>query len=268
MGDGGLVCSGCGSSNVTFDPKMRLLICNQCGKEEFYERATLNANGKVVLSRQNAVNFFIDGKYDNSKHYALEVLNIAMDNVPALFIMAYYEEFVEKKYDSIRFFFNQVQDVALEYDEVREMIKLVKAASYRLVNNEEDILELFLKNMQSEDSRSDLCEFVDSVCPYFITKRTSMDYLNENLVGLYKELIRRCGIPKTCFALLKSIETNPDSPYVNNSFYLKAKCQYFYDKYIVPVGDILSVMINNDYRDKFLAAYRTKCESFRQAAEL
>ncbi len=268
METGGLLCSGCGSSNVTFIPQLRKLVCNQCGKETFYERATLNANGKVVLSRQNMLQFFSNGKYEDARHYAREVLNIAMDNVPALFVMAFCDECVDKYNDRIHDFFVQVRNVSLEYDEVREMIKLIKAASYRLVEHEEQVIELLAKNMQSEDSLGELTDALDTVCPYFISKRTSMDYLNNNLVDMYKELVAHCGIPKTCFALLKSIETNPDSPYVNNSFFLESKSRYFYEHYIVPIGDIISTMGNSEYGLKFMNAYKTKCQKYKQDANL
>lgn len=265
---GGLTCRGCGSSNVTFNAKQRLLICNQCGREEFYERATLNANGKVILSRKNAVNFFHDGKYENARHYAMDVLNIAMDNVPALFVMAYNEEYVDMHNGSIKRFFQQVADVALEYDEVREMMELVSSCAYRLVDYEEDIIELFARNMQADESIQELNDFLDKICPYFIGKRTSMDYLNRNLIEMYKELIGHCGIPRTCLALLKSIDTNPDSPYATNGFYLASKSRYYYENYIVPIGEILNCITNDQYRGKFLAVYNKKCEQYRQDANL
>ena len=58
MEGAGLQCHGCGSTNVVFDSKRRILKCNQCGKEEYYSRATLNSNGKVVFGKQNAMSFF------------------------------------------------------------------------------------------------------------------------------------------------------------------------------------------------------------------
>lgn len=268
MDTGGLLCTGCGSSNVTFIPQLRKLVCNQCGKETFYERATLNANGKVVLSRQNMIQFFTNGKYEDARHYAREVLNIAMDNVPALFVMAFCDEFVDKYNDRMHDFFVQVANVSLEYDEVREMIKLIKAASYRLVDYEEQVIELLAKNMQSEESLPELTEVLDTICPYFISKRTSMDYLSESLIDMYTELAEHCGIPKTCFALLKSIETNPDSPYTNNNFFLASKTRYFYDHYVVPIGRIVSAMGNSEYRVKFLNAFKVKSQKYMQDANL
>ena len=268
MDSGGLLCSGCGSSNVTFIPQLRKLVCNQCGKETFYERATLNANGKVVLSRQNMIQFFLNGKYEDARHFSREVLNIAMDNVPALFVMAFCDEFVDKHNERIHDFFVQVNNVSLEYDEVREMIKLIKASAYRLVEYEGQVIELLAKNMQSEESLPELTDVLDTVCPYFISKRTSMDYLTASLVDMYKELAMHCGIPKTCFALLKSIETNPDSPYASNSFFLTSKCRFFYEHYIIPIGDIISAMGNSEYSAKFMNAYNSKCQKYKVDANL
>ena len=136
----GLQCHGCGSTNVTFDPKRRILSCNQCGKEEYYSRSTLNANGKVVYARRNAIQFFKDGRMDDAKHYAMEVLNISMDNAPAMYILAYYDEFTARKPDSMRQFFTKVMDVALEYDEVRDICGLLMSSAYNLADFEEQLI--------------------------------------------------------------------------------------------------------------------------------
>ena len=138
----GLQCHGCGSTNVTFDPKRRILSCNQCGKEEYYSRSTLNANGKVVYARRNAIHFFKEGRMDDAKHYAMEVLNISMDNAPAMYILAYYDEFTARKPDSMRMFFEQIMDVALEYDEVRDICSLIMGSAYNLADFEEQVIQL------------------------------------------------------------------------------------------------------------------------------
>lgn len=266
METGGLQCHGCGSSNVEFDAKARKLICNTCGKEEYYSRATLNANGKVILSRQNAIHFFNEGKFENSQHYAMEVLNISMDNAPALYIMAYYEEFVTKNDGAMKRFFNQIQEVALEYDEVQELKTLLTASAYRIQDFEEQVIQLVAANMQSPEDAQELCDFIDQLCPYLISKRTSMDYLTDTLADMYRELAGHCTVPKTCFALLKSIETNPDSPYANNSFYLQSKTQYFYERYVVPIGAVINEMLDSELRGKFINSYEKKLAQFRADA--
>ena len=264
----GLQCHGCGSTNVTFDPKRRILSCNQCGKEEYYSRSTLNANGKVVYARRNAINFFKEGRMEDAKHYAMEVLNISMDNAPAMYVLAYYDEFTARKPDSMRRFFAQIMDVALEYDEVRDMCGLIMASAYNLADFEEEVIRLIAINMQSPDDAKELCSIIDTICPFLISKRTSSGYLTDNLAEMYRELAEHCGIPKTCFALLKSIEANPDSPYATQSFYLKAKAQYFYERYIVNIGKIIRAMNDENFKAKFIAAYESKCRQYKTDAGL
>lgn len=262
----GLVCHGCGSSNVVFDPKRRILVCNQCGKEEFYSRATLNANGKVIFGQRNAIRFFTDGKLEDARHYAADVLNISMDNAPAMYILAYYDEFSQGKTGELHTFFSKTKRISLEYDEVQDLLTLFRASAYNLGDYEEDVIELVATNMQAQEDADTLRSFVDTLCPYLISKRPSSSFLTRELAEMYRELAEHCGIPKTCFALIKSIETNPDSPYVDNSFYLKAKAHYFYDHYVGIIGGILSAFNDPALRGKFLAAYHNKCTKYRQDA--
>ena len=261
-----LQCHGCGSTNVTFDPKNRMLNCNQCGKSEYYSRTTLNSNGKVVYARRNAVHFFKEGRMDDARHYAMEVLNISMDNAPAMYILAYHDEFILRKTDSMRMFFEQIMDVPLEYDEVRDICVLIMSSAYNLQDFEALIIQLIALNMQSQDDARELCTFIDSVCPFFISRRTSSSYLTDSLLEMYSDLAEHCSIPKTCFALLKSIETNPDSPYVGNSFYLKAKTHYFYDNYVVKLGKVIKAINDTEIKVKFINAYEIKCQKYKTDA--
>ncbi|MDE7300381.1 MAG: hypothetical protein K2N94_16405 [Lachnospiraceae bacterium] len=251
----GLTCNGCGSSNVTFHPGKRMLICNQCGKEEYYSRATLNANGKVLLSKENAIHFFGEGNYENARHYALEILNISQDHAPAMFIMAYCDEYVDRRNGSMRQFFDRVADIALEYREVRELKDLFLVAAYNMADFEEDILRLIALNMQSEEDAAELCEFVDKICPYFISKRTSIVFFTPAMCEIYSDLAGHCSVPKTCFALLKAVKQNPDSPYCNNDFYLKSRAKYFADHYLLPLRSILEKIKEEALRQKFMSSY-------------
>lgn len=262
----GMQCRGCGSTNVVFDSKRRILICNQCGKEEYYSRATLNANGKVIFARRNAIRFFGDGKLEDARHYAMEVLNISMDNAPAMYILAYYDEFITRKPNAMQNFFTQVSELPLEYDEVSDLRGLMLSSAYNLSDFEEDVIQLIAMNMQSEEDAADLCGFIDTLCPYLIARRTSTSFLTASLAEMYQELASHCGIPKTCFALLKSIETNPDSPYVDNSFFLKAKARYFFEHYMKAIADIISAIKDPALKVKFCGAYQKKCEKYKSDA--
>lgn len=265
---GGLQCHGCGSGNVQFDPKRRILTCNQCGKEEYYSRATLNASGKVMFSKVNAINFFEEGKFDNSRHYAREVLNISKDNATALFIMAYHDEFVTGKAGAVKSFFNDIENIALEYDEVQELRRLLLASAYNMIEYEEEVIRLIVVNMQSEEDAEELCNFIDKLCPYLISKRTSMDFFTKSLIGMYEELAGYCDIPRTCFALLKAINENPDSPYTNNCFYLHAKSSYFYNNFVLQVGRVISAIRTKELKDKFISSYMKKKLQYEEDTKL
>lgn len=261
-------CHGCGSTNVDFDPKKRILTCKTCGKVEYYTRATLNASGRVVYGKRNAINFFTSGDFTSAQHYALDVLNVSVDHVPALYILAFYNEFTARRDGSLQEFFKKVGDVALEYDEIQDLRELFIASASLLKYHEEEVIACVAANMQAPEEAQDLCEFIDKVCPYWIARRTSAAYLTPNLASHYGELAQHCNIPKTCLALLKSIETNPDSPYVGNSFYLREKTRYFYTNYMVPIGEIIKRMANQAYRAKFWTAYEKLCRRYENDAQI
>ena len=262
----GLKCSGCGSSDVEFVPKTRKLICHQCGKEEYYSRATLNKNGKVIFAKDNAKKFFISGDMENSRYYALEVLNIFMDNVPAKYIVSYYDEVKNAKNSSIKDFFETVKDIPLEYDEIRDLQELFIASARVLNDYEKEIIEISEYNMQSIYDIKELEEFIDKICPYFIKNRLSADFMRDKGASYYEELANRLNIPKTCFALIKSIEENPESPYVSDSFSLQSKTRYFYENFVLVVGEVLNKMKESDYKAKLLMAYEQKLNKFKADA--
>lgn len=262
----GLTCHGCGSSDVEFDPVTRKIHCNQCGKEEYYSRAQLGATGKVAFEKDNAMHFFLSGKRQSAREYATDVLNMMQDNAAALFIMAYCDEFEENRNGAIRDFFKKVDDIPLEYDEVRDLIKLFSASVYNMRDHEVDMIVLIVRNMQSLEDRPELEKFIDTVSPYCIGKYASSDFLDEDRTDFYCDLASHCNIPKTCFALLKGIQTNPDSPYTSNTFYMKAKTGYFLEHYVTFVGKILHSMMDSSYKAKFLSAYKGMAEKYQADA--
>lgn len=261
-------CQGCGSGNVTFSPQRRMLVCNQCGKEEYYSRASLNTNGKVLHSKRNAIEFFKKGNLELSSQYAREVINISLDNAPALYILAYHDEFARGRAGTLKAFFLEMKDAALEYDEIRELMGLFLDSPYKLMDYENQVLRLAGDNLQSDLDKPALLDFADKLCPFLVMKRPSMGYLTSEMAGIYEQLAKRCGIPKTCFALIQSIKLNPDSPFVNDSFYLKHKSRYFYDHYVLPIQKILMAMEDSPLKDKFLSAYQLEKSRYEKSASL
>lgn len=267
MESGGMQCHGCGSTNVTFDPQRRIVICNQCGKREYYSRATLNANGKVVFARQNALNFFTHGHYDTARQYAQDILNISSDNAAALYIIAFYDEFSLGKNGSLKRLFRLFDTMALEYQEVRDLMELFLAAPGRLLDYQEEMISLTAKNLQSPEDAKTLCDFYDKICPFFISKWPSMSYFKPSLAEMYIELAGHCGIPKTCFALLNAIQKNPDSPYAGGTFFLKLKTEYFYEHFVLPVGKVIEAMQDQQMKGKFQTAYKQRKQQYEADAK-
>ena len=262
-----LRCSGCGSTMINFDPKTRTLTCDQCGNVETYSRATLNKNGKVIYCKENALSRFAEGKFDEARRFALDIMNISIDHIPAMFICAFYDDVVQKEHGEIGRFFDKIKNEALDFDEVRAMMTLFKAAVPFMIDYEARMLEVLKDNMQSEEDSKELCDFVDLVCPYFISKRSSASFLTDELAGIYKELAGRCSIPKTCYALLKAVEVNKDSPYALGSFDMHARVRSFYDKFVLPVGEIVKSMASDQWKNKFLEAYNKRLQDYKVKAQ-
>ena len=266
--DSGMQCGGCGSVNVTFDPQRRMLVCNQCGREEYYSRASLCKNSKVAFCQHNAKQFFADGQYEMAERFAHDTINIMLDNTPALYIIAFYDEFTRGRNNALRDFFAKVADTPLEYEEVTDLMDLFLSAPGSLGEYEPQVITVAATNMQDERDAARLCEFIDKLCPYLIARRPSINYMTEELADMYRELAEHCGVPRTCFALLKAIRENPDSPYRDNSFYLKERSSYFYEHFVVPIGKVIMAMAEIPEKDKFVRAYRKYAEQYRQDAQI
>ena len=264
----GLHCHGCGSTNVTFHPQNRIVLCNQCGKEEYYSRSAINANNKVIHSKKNAIEFFLQGNYALSAQYAREAINISLDNTPALFILAYYDDFVLGRAGAMASALKRILATPLEHEELEDLMTLFLATPYKLIEHEETVIRIIGLNFQSEADKPALQAFVDKLCPYLIEKRPSMSFLTPEMAGVYRELAGYCDIPKTCFALLKAIRSNPDSPFAGNTFYLQSKSQYFFEHFVKPVHQIISAMGEGQVKEKFLNAYEQVKNDFKDRASI
>lgn len=261
-----IVCSGCGSANIHFDPQTRTISCSQCGKVEKYTRQKLNANGKVVNSIVNAKKFFLEANYANAEHYAREVLDMSVDQAPALYITAFVGDVVNKRRGNLASFFEVLKDIPIEYDELRDIMELFLSSPYGLIDYEEQVIEFIAKNADLNRDRKELSDFFDTLCPYFINKRATISSFSHELLEMYNELAAEVGIPKTVYALVSAIQKNPDSPIASRQFFLKTKVQTFYDSFMVPVGNIVKNMRQDDYKPKLQAAYNKLHDFYRTEA--
>lgn len=262
----GLTCHGCGSTDVDFDPKTRKIRCRQCGREEYYSRAQLGATGKVAFAKDNAIHFFLDGNLSSAREFSSDVLNTMQDNVAALFIVAYCNEFVDGMAGSMAGFFKNAAPTALEYDEVRDLICLFEHTLHNMRDFEVEMVTLVVQNMQSNDDRPELESFIDTVCPYCISHYASEDFLTPERIDFYQDIAANCNVPKTCLSLLKGIRDNPGSPYKTNSFGMRGRTAYFLEHYVEPVGRIVQAMKGSQLKPKFLLAYQQASDQYRSLA--
>lgn len=261
----------CGNCNapLNINLKTRTCRCEWCGQMVHIPRKEINAGPSVQSNVKKAAEYFLSREFDRALECAQDALAYAMDNAPAKYILAFYDRFVAKnrKELALENFFkerlSELENEPLDEEETELLKKFFLASPARLSEYEASILRLIRHNASDEEIR----EFADAFCPLVIPKHNSIDYLTEELTDIYKELAAQCDIPKTCYALLTSIKTNPDSPYPTNSFYLRNKTQRFLHTYMHPISDIIDAMQTEETREKFKTAYNRLEEQYLKNME-
>lgn len=233
----------------------------------YYSRARIGATGKVAFEKDNAIKFFTEGNLPEARKFAADVLNMMQDNAAAQFIVSYCDEFCEGLAGSMNGYFARVQKSMLDYDEVRDLIKMFQATLHNMRDFEISMVSLIITNMQSVDDRKLLESFIDSICPYCISRHASEDFMTAEREEFYREVVSNCNVPKTCLALIKGIKNNPGSPFYSNSFWMHGKTEHFFEHYVKPVGRIVQAMKPNAYKQKFLLAYQQTSDQFKKLAK-
>ncbi len=249
-------CPGCFTTitaeNIDF--KTRRATCPACGNLVILTRKVVNSSKSVVHDMENAVSFFCDGNFESAKRYAESALSYAVDNAAALYIIGYYYAFVAetKTRKHLDKFFNEIFfDLDVDDEELDMLKSLMLKTKMHLADYEKSIL----KKLNVYQSASDLTEFVDAFSPYLILARNSMDWLDEEMVGIYAQISRDTDIPKTWYALLQSIIKNPDSPEASGSYFFEKKVARFYNDYIGGIGKIFGNIKNAELKAKFGGAF-------------
>lgn len=122
----------------------------------------------------------------------------------------------------------------------------------------------FVMALDGEENESAICSFVDAFSPYIIKKQPSSDYLDSEKLRFYGDLARRYSVPKTCFALLSSIKTNPDSPFATNRFDLAGSTRSFLRNYAEPIGEVVHSIKDSGHRQALGSRYEQVVSEYRQ----
>lgn len=249
-------CQGCGSeipSNL-IDFKTRHATCPWCGLEVIFPKRHSTASPNAQIAIEEAYSLFMNDNFDSSLKCAEHVLTMVNTSVVATFIVDYYKSFVAqiKNTKSIEsFFLNKLQDFEFEIEEEEMFKNMLYKKALRVSDYEEQILSKF----EEYDDPNELSEFVENFSPLLIAKRENFNWLSENMIEVYKKITKKVSIPKTWYALYSSAVKNPESPLQNGFFYLKTKTNRIYESYIIPIGEILDLIKDANYKEKFLKGY-------------
>jgi len=251
------VCNHCGApvDVTTIDFKTRRARCEFCGQEVIFPKRTSTASPSATHALNEAKDFFLQANFASAKTCAETVLTMMPKNVPALYIVAYYTAFAApvKNRGTLNNLFNVViQDSDFEVEEEETFKELIIATMLHSMEYEAQILDRFY----AFDSAEEIAAFMEKYCPVAIAKRASSEWFTKELADLYLKISARVKIPKTLFALLKSIEKGDDSPLRNNNFYLKTKALNYYNNYVEPIGKILGAYCDAEWRAKFVNAFK------------
>ncbi|MBQ7912911.1 MAG: hypothetical protein IJ308_04085 [Clostridia bacterium] len=247
--------------NVDF--KTRRAHCEWCENDVILPRQEITGSDKVLNELKQAVRFFVEKDFKMAEKYAIEVLSTAVNHAAGLFIHGYYRAFVDgiKNRDTLNKFFNEdlqtIQDEGGMTDEELEGFKqCVLSVVPNVAEYEQPILAAVLAN-----DPDGVVAFTEAFAPASIMKRTDIDWVNDEIFNIYKEIGSRGPIPKTWFALFSGMVQNPWSPY-KAGFHLKTRTQKFFDTYVTRVEKLLSSISNETLRTKFYGAFTNKKQEF------
>lgn len=249
-------CQGCGSeipSNL-INFKTRHATCPWCGLEIVFPKRHSTASPNAQIAIEEAYNLFMIDNFDSSLKCAEHALTMVNTSIVATFIVDYYKSFVAsiKNTKSIDLFFKtKLQDFEFEIEEEEMFKNMLYKKALKVSIYEEEILAKF----EEYDDPKELQEFVEKFSPILISKREDFNWLTEHMVDVYKRITKRVPIPKTWYALYSSAVKNPESPLQNGLFYLKTKTDRIYKDCIIPIGEILDLIKEENYKEKFSKGY-------------
>ena len=268
-------CPSKGHPKSRFDLKRHTFYCGQCRKTTTLQDETLSATEQ---KNSFAIDEFEKGHFNEAKEMALHTIELAYNYIPAHYIISYHKEVMGKEYDTISGFFKDfLKRDQISASECRDLMRLFIKSPKILLDFENEMITLLTSALGGDidsdpELLADMEKFFEQILPYLIANRSShtdlvtkkrVRNLDDNdsdnqpvsIMDRYLEITEVFDLPKTCYALYNAIAKLPDSPCVDNSFFLKTKTQNFYNNFVLPTGDIIKTMKNPENRAKFSAAY-------------
>ena len=227
---------------------------------------TVIVNGPDIQGiTDNAVAAFVAKDFNSAVKGATEVMASDAQNIPAGFIVAFNEQVFKRKANQLDRFFDNVPKLpgSISSEDMEKLCRLFSAGRLKLADYETQVLELVYAS-GNELGPAAVCKFVDEFSPNIIASRSDARFMSAELVDAYMKLSAFCSIPKTCFALLGAIDSNPASPLKNGAYYLTGKSKKFFDEYVTPVGAIIDNMRSEKNRPQFQKAFADKSRNYRQ----
>ena len=268
-------CPSKGHPKSRFDLNSRTFYCGQCRK------TSQLADERVSATQEKnsfAINEFEKGHFNEAKEMSLHTIELAYNYTPAHYMISYHKEVIGKEYDTISAFFkDSLKRDQISASECRDLMRLFIKSPKILLDFENEMITLLTSALGGDidsdpELLADMEKFFEQILPYLIANRSShtdlvtkkqVRNLDDNdsdnqpasIMDRYLEITEVFDLPKTCYALYNAIAKLPDSPCVDNSFFLKTKTQNFYNNFVLPTGDIIKTMKNPENRAKFSAAY-------------
>ncbi|MBR2904009.1 MAG: hypothetical protein IKC37_05105 [Clostridia bacterium] len=255
-------CPGCGDAIPAdrIDFKTRIGKCPSCRKDRYFPRRTLNSSTGVLAKLGSVVNFFKDKNFTSAYRAAETILMTAVDNAAALFVIAYCKAFTGEprtRANLDKLFNETLPTLEFDEEELEALKELLIAGAPHLGDYEEQILSSMLAN-----DPQGVAAFADAFSPYIVMKRSNVNWCTPKIWETYKGISAQGNMAKVWYALYVCIEKNPDSPYVNDNFFLKTKTQRFYDTYVEQVGQVFDSIQDDKMRAKFKGAFLNKKQDF------
>ncbi len=249
-------------TEAEIDLKAKKAVCKKC-KAVVNLRAEANRTEEVITNGNIAAKAFLERDFDRAENAARHVLALSSDNIPALYINAYYSAFcAEKRKDlPLQNFFNEEFPTIEPLPEEIDMLKqLILFEPLRIAPYEQKLMARMIEVLDDKE----LGEFTEGLCPKLIISRMNSTWFTPEMIDVYSEIAKKAVTAKTWFALYKQIGENPDSPEKSAGNVNPIKAKHFYDNFVLGVEKVYNSIADAEQKVKFTTAFAARKQKFLQ----